>query len=86
MLVMHADLQFGQQIGKGACSIVKIAHHKKTGENYAVKMFNIYDEVRTIAALLILILIPRNLQESALPVKSTNACLYFTESVSAAAS
>ena len=46
---MHADLQFGQQIGKGACSIVKIAHHKKTGENYAVKMFNIYDEVRTIA-------------------------------------
>ena len=54
----HADLQFGRQIGKGACSVVKIAHHRKTGENYAVKMFNIYDEVRTIAALHILILIP----------------------------
>ena len=48
-MVMHADLHFGRQIGKGACSVVKIARHKKTGENYAVKLFNIYDEVRTIS-------------------------------------
>lgn len=45
MMVKHADLKFGRRIGKGACSVVKIAHHKKTGESYAVKMFNIYDEV-----------------------------------------
>ena len=50
-MVMHADLHFGRQIGKGACSVVKIARHKKTGENYAVKLFNIYDEVRTISCL-----------------------------------
>jgi serine/threonine protein kinase len=56
---MHADLQFGRQIGKGACSTVKIAHHRKTGENYAVKMFNIYDEVRTVTALHTWILILR---------------------------
>ena len=48
MMVVHADLQFGRRLGKGACSVVKIAHHKKTGESYAVKMFNIYDEVEQL--------------------------------------
>ena len=60
MMVMHADLHFGRQIGKGACSVVKVAHHKKTGESYAVKMFNIYDEVRSIGFLDNLTLIARS--------------------------
>ena len=35
---------FGSKIGQGACSTVKIATHRRTGERYAVKMFNVYDE------------------------------------------
>ncbi len=42
--VSITDLVFGSKIGQGACSTVKIATHKRTGERYAVKMFNVYDE------------------------------------------
>lgn len=35
----------GRRIGQGACSSVNMARHSETGEMFAVKMFNVYDEV-----------------------------------------
>lgn len=42
--VAITDLVLGNRIGQGACSSVNLAKHKKTGEVYAVKMFNIHDK------------------------------------------
>jgi serine/threonine protein kinase len=44
MQVRYADLIMGERIGHGACSNVNISIHKKTGEKYAIKMFNIMDK------------------------------------------
>lgn len=44
MKVNYSDLRMGRKIGAGACSAVNIATHIRTGEKYAVKMFNIYDK------------------------------------------
>ena len=46
MSVQARDLDMGRQIGSGACSSVRIAKHKTTGELFAVKMFNVYDRER----------------------------------------
>lgn len=40
------DLILGNRIGQGACSSVNIARHKRTGEVYAIKMFNVYDKAQ----------------------------------------
>ena len=42
--VLYQDLILGKRIGQGACSSVHMAEHRVTGEPYAVKMFNVYDE------------------------------------------
>jgi len=42
--VAFTDLILGNRIGQGACSSVNVARHKRTGEVYAIKMFNIYDK------------------------------------------
>jgi mitogen-activated protein kinase kinase 9 len=42
--VSITDLNFGSRIGQGACSTVNVATHRRTGERFAVKMFNVYDE------------------------------------------
>ena len=34
----------GRKLGQGACSSVVLATHNRTGEKYAVKMFNVYDD------------------------------------------
>ena len=34
----------GKRIGQGACSSVQLATHSETGEMYAVKVFNSFDE------------------------------------------
>ena len=47
MEVVFSDLIMGRRIGQGACSSVNIAKHRTSGEKYAVKLFNIYDEVRS---------------------------------------
>jgi serine/threonine protein kinase len=44
MEVRYSDLIMGRRIGQGACSSVNIAKHSETGEMFAVKMFNVYDE------------------------------------------
>lgn len=44
MEVAFTDLILGNRIGQGACSSVNVARHKRTGEVYAIKMFNIYDK------------------------------------------
>jgi len=44
MEVLFTDLALGKRIGQGACSTVHVAQHRHTGEYYAVKMFNVYDE------------------------------------------
>lgn len=44
MDVSYDDLIIGKRIGQGACSSVNIAKHHSTGEKYAVKMFNVYDD------------------------------------------
>jgi serine/threonine protein kinase len=44
MEVSFADLEMGRNIGQGACSAVNIARHKRTGQTYAVKMFNVDDQ------------------------------------------
>ena len=36
----------GRRIGQGACSSVNLATHKRTGEVFAVKMFNVYDQAQ----------------------------------------
>ncbi len=46
MDVTYADLIIGRRIGKGACSAVHVAEHDKSGELYAVKMFNAFDKVQ----------------------------------------
>ena len=46
MEVTYSDLIMGKRIGQGACSCVNMAKHSETGEMFAVKMFNVYDEVR----------------------------------------
>lgn len=40
------DLIMGKTIGHGACSSVNIARHKRSSEQYAVKLFNIYDRAQ----------------------------------------
>lgn len=45
MEVTYGDLIMGRRIGQGACSSVNMARHLETGEMFAVKMFNVYDEV-----------------------------------------
>ena len=45
MEVTYSDLIMGKRIGQGACSSVNMARHSETGEMFAVKMFNVYDEV-----------------------------------------
>lgn len=45
MEVTYSDLIMGKRIGQGACSCVNMAKHSETGEMFAVKMFNVYDEV-----------------------------------------
>lgn len=45
MEVTYPDLIMGRRIGQGACSSVNMARHSETGEMFAVKMFNVYDEV-----------------------------------------
>ena len=45
MEVTYSDLIMGKRIGQGACSSVNMARHAETGEMFAVKMFNVYDEV-----------------------------------------
>ena len=47
MEVTYSDLIMGNRIGQGACSSVNMARHAETGEMFAVKMFNVYDEVLT---------------------------------------
>jgi len=44
MKVTYSDLVIGKRIGQGACSAVHLAEHEKTGEPYAVKMFNVFDK------------------------------------------
>lgn len=50
MEVTYPDLIMGRRIGQGACSSVNMARHSETGEMFAVKMFNVYDEVCSAAA------------------------------------
>lgn len=45
MEVTCSELIMDRRIGQGACSTVNMARHIKTGEIFAVKMFNVYDEV-----------------------------------------
>jgi hypothetical protein len=45
MEVRYSDLIMGKRIGQGACSSVNMGRHIQTGELFAVKMFNVYDEV-----------------------------------------
>mmetsp|Transcript_18518 Transcript_18518/g.31006 ORF Transcript_18518/g.31006 Transcript_18518/m.31006 type:complete len:549 (-) Transcript_18518:56-1702(-) len=42
--VSFHDLELGKRIGQGACSSVNLAQHKRTGETFAIKMFNVYDK------------------------------------------
>ena len=44
MDVTYADLIIGRRIGRGACSAVHVAEHDKSGELFAVKMFNAFDK------------------------------------------
>lgn len=37
------DLKIGSILGRGACSSVYAASHKRSGERYALKIFNVYD-------------------------------------------
>lgn len=46
MTVSVADLVMGNPIGQGACSTVKLAKHTKTGEIFAVKLFNVHDRAQ----------------------------------------
>ena len=46
MDVFEDDIEKGERIGQGACSSVYKAHHKITGELYALKMISIYDKAR----------------------------------------
>jgi serine/threonine protein kinase len=46
MEVTYSELIIGKKIGQGACSTVNMARHVHTGEIFAVKMFNVYDEVK----------------------------------------
>eukprot|EP00611_Tribonema_gayanum_P008663 TRINITY_DN18254_c0_g1_i2.p1 TRINITY_DN18254_c0_g1~~TRINITY_DN18254_c0_g1_i2.p1 ORF type:complete len:429 (+),score=138.37 TRINITY_DN18254_c0_g1_i2:154-1440(+) len=41
--IAAADLDFGRVLGKGACSYVLEARHKRSNDLYAVKVFNPYD-------------------------------------------
>jgi serine/threonine protein kinase len=44
--VSFSDLVIGSVLGKGACSSVYKAHHKRSGEKYAVKVFNVFDRTQ----------------------------------------
>ena len=44
MSVKYSDLIIGDRVGAGACSAVHLATHKDTGEKYAIKWFNIFDQ------------------------------------------
>eukprot|EP01041_Mallomonas_annulata_P010568 gene10568-22055_t len=46
MQVLEKDLVVEKRIGQGACSAVFRARHKRHGELYAIKMFNIFDRER----------------------------------------
>jgi len=43
MTVHEKDLVVEKRIGQGACSAVFRARHKRLGEKYALKMFNVFD-------------------------------------------
>ena len=44
MDVTYADLLIGRRIGQGACSAVHVAEHERSGQRFAVKMFNAFDK------------------------------------------
>ncbi len=44
MDVTYADLLIGRRIGQGACSAVHVAEHERSGQLFAVKMFNAFDK------------------------------------------
>jgi serine/threonine protein kinase len=44
--VSFSDLVIGSILGKGACSSVYMAHHKRSGDRYAVKVFNVFDRTQ----------------------------------------
>lgn len=44
MEVNFSDLILGDRLGQGACSAVNLARHRRTGEKFAIKMFNTYDK------------------------------------------
>ena len=44
MEVFYTDVILGKKIGQGACSSVNLAHHRRTNEIYAIKMFNTFDK------------------------------------------
>eukprot|EP00607_Mallomonas_marina_P007819 CAMPEP_0182419886 /NCGR_PEP_ID=MMETSP1167-20130531/4230_1 /TAXON_ID=2988 /ORGANISM="Mallomonas Sp, Strain CCMP3275" /LENGTH=378 /DNA_ID=CAMNT_0024595027 /DNA_START=91 /DNA_END=1227 /DNA_ORIENTATION=+ len=46
MSVHEKDLIVEKRIGQGACSAVFRARHKRHGEKYALKMFNVFDRER----------------------------------------
>lgn len=46
MDVTESDLVLTKRIGQGACSAVFKAVHERTGEFFAIKMFNVYDKER----------------------------------------
>jgi serine/threonine protein kinase len=46
MEVSYNDLVLGRRIGQGACSSVNLAQHRRTGETYAIKLFNVYDRAQ----------------------------------------
>ena len=68
MEVTYPDLIMGRRIGQGACSSVNMARHSETGEMFAVKMFNVYDEV-CFAAIHIVQLVTHFLTFIFLPVR-----------------
>ena len=45
-MVYPDELDMGSRIGQGACSTVMFAKHRRTGEMYAVKMFNVWDRAQ----------------------------------------
>jgi serine/threonine protein kinase len=44
--VQFTDLVIGGMLGKGACSSVYQAQHRKSHEKFAVKVFNVYDRAQ----------------------------------------
>jgi hypothetical protein len=55
MEVTYSELIMGRKIGQGACSTVNMARHVHTGAIFAVKMFNIYDEVKFLSYMYLML-------------------------------